>query len=56
MLGLSHLEKEINKHSVSDDSTGDERARDRQIASSVLAGAAGVTGEDLSITESKHIV
>ena len=34
----------------------DERARDRQIASSVLAGAAGVTGEDLSTTENKHIV
>jgi len=54
--GLDRLEKEIDKHGVADDSTNDERARDRQISSSVLAGAAGVTGEDLSTTENKHVV
>ncbi|KZT69843.1 hypothetical protein DAEQUDRAFT_756750 [Daedalea quercina L-15889] len=53
---LNRLEKEINKHDIADDSTSDERARDRQITSSVLSGAAGVTGEDLSTTENKHIV
>ncbi|KAH9928084.1 uncharacterized protein B0H18DRAFT_1001332 [Fomitopsis serialis] len=53
---LDRLEKEINKHGIADTSTNDERARDRQIASSVLAGAAGVTGEDLSTTENKHVV
>ncbi|KAH9832889.1 uncharacterized protein C8Q71DRAFT_775441 [Rhodofomes roseus] len=54
--GLDRLEKEINKHGIADDSTSDERARNRQIASSVLSGGAGVTGEDLSTTENKHIV
>ena len=55
-VGLNRLEKEINKHSITDDSTADEWARDRQIASSVRAGAAGITGEDLSTTENNHIV
>lgn len=55
-LGLNRLEQEINNHSIFDSSTANERVRDRQVASSVPAGAAGVTGEDLSTTENVHII
>lgn len=34
----------------------DDRARDRQIASSVLSGAAGVTGEDVGVAENQRLV
>jgi len=54
---IDRLEKEINSHAIREDAeTRDDQIRNRQIRGSVLAGAAGVTGEDLGVAEDQRIV
>ncbi|KAI0929316.1 hypothetical protein AcW1_006293 [Taiwanofungus camphoratus] len=55
---VERFETELDKHSVRDDGTlsRDDQIRNKQIADSVLTGAAGVTGEDVGVAENKRLV
>ncbi|PCH37671.1 hypothetical protein WOLCODRAFT_148620 [Wolfiporia cocos MD-104 SS10] len=55
--GLDRLKQELDSRSIRDElQSRDELARNKQIAGSVLAGAASVTGEDLGVAENKWLV
>ncbi|CCM05129.1 uncharacterized protein FIBRA_07337 [Fibroporia radiculosa] len=55
--GIGRLRRELDTRTVHDDAlTRDDQLRSKQMKDSVLAGAAGVTGEDVGFAENKRLV